>query len=75
MDISIGQAVQNWLLRNEADVTSDMFVPLVNLSFRNELRRLGYQRSPSNSFHSVSAARFAVEESDSSALQTCSPTE
>ena len=75
MGLSIGQAVQNWLLRNEVDVTSDMFVPLIDLSFRNEMRKRGYARSPRSSFQNASTDRFEDEVSDSRARQTCSPTE
>lgn len=35
---SIGQELQNWLLRNEIDITHALFVPAVDLGFENAAR-------------------------------------
>jgi hypothetical protein len=35
---SIGQELQNWLLRNGIDVTHALFVPAVDLAFKNSMR-------------------------------------
>jgi hypothetical protein len=36
--VLIGQDLQNWLLRNKIDVTHPLFVPAVDLAFKNAMR-------------------------------------
>jgi hypothetical protein len=43
---SIGQDLQNWLLRNKIDVTHDLFVPAVDLAFRNAGRVTAGSETP-----------------------------
>ena len=35
MSKSVGQQLQNWLIRNEIDITHDLFVSAVDLAFMN----------------------------------------
>jgi hypothetical protein len=71
MDISIGEALQNWLLRNRLDVTSDVFVAAADLAFENEIRNQDYERSPNKNCMSNSAAHFDREPGVSMACEIC----
>ena len=41
MQNSVGLQLQTWLIRNKIDVIHDLFVPAVDLAFKNEYGRRG----------------------------------
>jgi len=43
MKLSVGQQLQNWLIRNDIDNINPLFVSAVDLTVKNEIRRRGYK--------------------------------
>ncbi len=43
MKLSVGQQLQNWLIRNNIDNINPLFVSAVDLTVKNEIRRRGYK--------------------------------
>jgi len=64
MSHSIGQALQNWLLRNEISVLDSMFVSAVDLAFENERRRPALHEDQSSVMRRAMSSKLAVASGD-----------